>query len=71
MNDRHETGVHLEFSNGRPTMTDVAAINRVLGTYGSRIWPLDLRRGLEQACCLNDYKQDNWYAQGSSFESVS
>jgi hypothetical protein len=43
VNDRYETGVRLEFSNGRPTMTSVADINRVLATYGSRIWPLDLR----------------------------
>jgi hypothetical protein len=43
MNHRHETGIRLEFSNGRPTITDVADINRLLATYGSRIWPLDLR----------------------------
>jgi hypothetical protein len=43
MNYRHETGVRLEFSNGRPTITEVAHINRVLATYGSRSSSLDRR----------------------------
>jgi hypothetical protein len=33
MNDRQETGVRLEFSNGRPTITDVADINRVRAAF--------------------------------------
>jgi hypothetical protein len=71
MNDRCETGVRLEFSNERPTMINVVDMNRVLATYGSRIWSLDVRWSLKRACCLNGYKQDNWYTQGISFESVS
>jgi hypothetical protein len=43
MKQGYETGIRLEFSNGRPAITDVADINRVLATHGSRIWPLDLR----------------------------
>jgi hypothetical protein len=43
MNRAYKTGVRLEFSSGRPAITDVADINRVLATHGSRIWPLDLR----------------------------
>jgi hypothetical protein len=43
MNHRHETGVRLEFSSGRPAITDVADINSVLANHGSRIRPLDLR----------------------------
>lgn len=43
MNDRNQTGLRLEFSSGRPDVTDIADINQALAPVGSRIWKLDLR----------------------------
>ena len=39
----NETGLRLEFPNGRPAVTDLEAINSELKVVGSRIWPLDHR----------------------------
>lgn len=36
-------GVRLEFSGGRPPLTNLAEISKALAPFGSRIWPLDLR----------------------------
>ena len=36
------TGLLLEFSDGRPAVTGLDAVNTGLATYGARIWPLDL-----------------------------
>lgn len=38
-----EKGIRLEFSDGRPSLTSLAEINRAFEEIGSRVWPLDLR----------------------------
>lgn len=43
MTHSNEEGIRLEFSSGRPPVTDLADINEALGPVGSRIWPLELR----------------------------
>jgi len=43
VNPEYITDVRLEFSSGRPAVTDLSEINHVLTPFGSRIWPLDLR----------------------------
>ncbi len=43
MNLSNEEGVRLEFSSGRPSITNLADINEALALFGSRIWPLELR----------------------------
>ena len=37
-----EKGIRLEFSDGRPFLTDIVEINAVLAEIGSGVWPLDL-----------------------------
>jgi hypothetical protein len=37
-----EKGIHLEFSDGRPFLTDVVEINAALAEIGAGVWPLDL-----------------------------
>jgi hypothetical protein len=37
-----EKGIRLEFSDGRPFLTDVAEINTALTEIGAGVWPLDL-----------------------------
>ena len=39
-----DEGVRLRFSDGRPLLTSLADINRILADIGSHVWPLDLRR---------------------------
>jgi hypothetical protein len=34
--------LHLEFSDGRPSLDSLADINAALAVIGSRVWPLDL-----------------------------
>lgn len=36
-------GLRLEFSSGRPSVTNLADINEASGPVGSRIWPLESR----------------------------
>lgn len=43
MNHGNEEVIRLEFSSGRPAITNLTDINEALGHIGSRIWPLDLR----------------------------
>jgi hypothetical protein len=37
-----EKGIRLEFSDGRPSLTDGVEINAVLAEIGAGVWPLDL-----------------------------
>jgi len=37
------TGIRLDFSDGRGSMTSLEAINEVLLSTGTQLWPLDLR----------------------------
>ncbi len=39
-----ETGLRLEFPDGRPAVNDLETINSELTAVGSRIWPLDHRQ---------------------------
>lgn len=44
MSQKFKTGVRLEYSDKRPSTTDLSEINHALSSFGSRIWPLNLRR---------------------------
>jgi hypothetical protein len=37
-----DNGIRLEFSDGRPFLTNIIEINAVLAEIGSGVWPLDL-----------------------------
>lgn len=43
MTPSNAEGVRLEFSSGRPSITNLAEINQALGHIGAHIWPLELR----------------------------